>query len=127
MLHVIHAIFPPPKVTGHNWFDPVAEKQMGGGDSVWGLYKEILGWDLYGIQYIIQIPPNKCRYICTLMRKLLKQLIVALNQIHKTSGKLQHASLGIPSRRSLFTPLDMEMGSNPDFITITPILRQYLE
>ena len=58
MLHGIHAIFSPPKVTGHTGFDPVAEKKMCDGYSIWDFYKEILGWDLNGIQYTIQLPPN---------------------------------------------------------------------
>ena len=61
------------------------------------------------------------------MRKLLKKKRVALNQFQKLAGKLQHASLEIPSGRSLFTPLDMAMRNDPDFIAIDETLRQYLE
>ena len=50
MLHGIHAIFPPPEVTGHNVFYPVAEEKMSDGDGIWYFYKEILGWYLEGIQ-----------------------------------------------------------------------------
>ena len=120
MLHGIHTIFPPPKVTGHNGFGPVAEKQMGDGDGIWDFYKEIMGWDLDGIQCTIQLLPKKCRDICTLMYKLIKKLRVALNPFQKLAGKLQHASLGIPIGRSLFTPLDMEMRGDPDFIHPRP-------
>ena len=28
MLHVIHAIFPPPALTGHHGFDPIAEAKL---------------------------------------------------------------------------------------------------
>ena len=42
MLHGIHNISPPPEVTGHNGFDPLAEKQMGDSDGIWDFYKEIL-------------------------------------------------------------------------------------
>ena len=96
---------------------------MGDGAGIWDFYKDILGWDLDGIQYTFQLPPKKCRDICTSMHKLLKNLRFALNQFQKLAGKLQHASLGIPIRRSLFTPLDMAMRGDPEFITITPILR----
>ena len=96
---------------------------MGDGDGIWDFYKDILGWDFDGIQYTIQLPPKKRKDICTLMRKLLKNLRVALNQFQKLDGKLKHASLGIPSGRSLFTPLDMKMRGNPGSITVTPILR----
>ena len=79
MLHGIHAIFSPHKVTVHNGFDLVAERKTVDGYSIWDFYKEILVWDLDGIQYTIQLPPKKCRDICTLMRKILKKLRVALN------------------------------------------------
>ena len=127
MLHGIHAIFSPPEVTGHTGFDPVAEKKMCDGYSIWDFYKEILGWDLDSIQYTIQFLPKKCIDIFTLMRKLLKNIIVTFNQFQKLAGKLQHAYLGIPRGRSPFTPLNTEMRDNPDFINITPNLRQCLE
>ena len=82
-------------------------------------------WTAY--KYTIQFPPKKCKDICTLMRKIFKNLRVALNQFQKLAGKLQYVSLGIPIGRSLFTPLDMAMRGDPDFITITPIVRQCLE
>ena len=49
MLHGIHAIFPPPKVTGHNGFDPIALKKMQDDDEIWDHHKKILGWDFDGI------------------------------------------------------------------------------
>ena len=61
------------------------------------------------------------------MLKLLKNIRVALNKFQKLAGKLQHVSLGIPSGRSLFAPLDMEMRGDTYFITITPNLLQCLE
>ena len=70
---------------------------------------------------------KKSADICTLMRKLLKKKRVALNQFQKLAGKLQHASLEILSGRSLFTPLDMAMRNDPDFIAIGETLRQCLE
>ena len=127
MLHGIHAIFPPPEVTGHTGYDPIAYKKMVDGDGIWDVYKEILGWDFNGVDYTIQLLEKKCADICTLMRKLLKKKRVALNQFQKLAGKLQHASLAIPSGPSLFTPLDMAMRNDPDFITIDESLRQCLE
>ena len=34
MLHGIHAIFPPPQITGHNGFESVVDKKMGDGDGI---------------------------------------------------------------------------------------------
>ena len=64
MLHGIHAIFPPPEVTGHKGFDPIAYKKLVDGDGIWDFYKEILGWDFDGIEYTIQLPGKKCAAIC---------------------------------------------------------------
>ena len=62
------------------------------------------------------ITSEKCKDICVLMRKLLKNCRVTLNEFQKLVGKLQHASMGIPGGRSLFTPIDMAISGNPDFI-----------
>ena len=88
------------------------------GNGLWGVYKEILGWDFDGIAYTIQPPEKKCADICTLMRKLLKKKRVVLNQFQKLASKLQHALLAIPSGRLLFAPLDMAMRDDPDSIAI---------
>ena len=55
MLHVIHAIFPPPEVTGHTGYDPIAYKKMVDGDGIWDVCKEILGWGFNGVDYTIQL------------------------------------------------------------------------
>ena len=44
MLHGIHAIFPPPAVTGHNGFDPIAETKFCKGEVMWDITKEVLVW-----------------------------------------------------------------------------------
>ena len=48
MLHGIHAIFPPPEVTGHSGHDSIAHKKLIAGDGVWNTKKEILGWEIDG-------------------------------------------------------------------------------
>ena len=61
------------------------------------------------------------------MHKLLKKGRVMLNEFQKFAGKLQHASMGIPGGRSLFTPIDMAISGKPSFISIKLTLRQCLE
>ena len=39
MLHGIHAIFPPPAVTGHNGFDPITEAKLRKGEGMWDITK----------------------------------------------------------------------------------------
>ena len=91
MLHGIHVIFPPPEVTGHTGYYPIAYKKMVQGDGIWDVFKEIFGWDFDGVAYTIQLPAKKCSDICTLMRKLLNKKRVALNKFQQLAGKLQHA------------------------------------
>ena len=127
MLHGIHSIFPPPEVTGHNGFDSIAYKKLIAGEGVWDTRKEILGWDFDGEAYTIQLPQKKCTDICTLMRKLLRKKRAPLNQFQKLAGKLQHASTALPNGRALFTPLDMAMRNDPEFVDIDRMMRQCLE
>ena len=127
MLHGIHSIFPPPEVTGHNGFDSVAYKKLVGGDGVWDTQKEILGWIIDGEAYTIQLPPKKCADMCILIRRILKQKKSPLHEFQKLAGKLQHASTALPNGRALFTPFDMAMRHDPQFITIDDTMRQCLE
>ena len=59
--------------------------------------------------------------------KNTKKLRVALTEYQKLAVKLQYEYLAIPSGISLFTPLDMATKGDPDFVSITPVLRKYLE
>ena len=56
MLHGIHAILPPPEVTGHNGFEPVALYKMEKVEGTWEHIKEILGWIMDGQKGTIQLP-----------------------------------------------------------------------
>ena len=124
MLHAIHSIFPPPEVTGHNGHDSIAYKKLVAGDGIWDTRKEILGWEFDGEEYTIQLPIKKCVDICALIKKCLKLPKVPLKLFRKLAGKLQHASLAIPSGKSLFTPFDMAMKAEPEHVDIDDTLRQ---
>ena len=126
MLHGIHSIFPPPTVTGHNGHDSIAHKKLVEGDGLWSTRKEVLGWEVDGRNYTIQLPRKKCAAILTLTRKCCKLQCAPLKLFQKLAGKLQHASLAIPSGRSLFTPIDMAMKNDPATVVIDDNLRQCL-
>eukprot|EP00957_Ditylum_brightwellii_P040263 3046864-Ditylum_brightwellii.AAC.1 len=49
-----------------------------------------------------------------------------LKRYQELSGKLQHASLGIPGGGGLFSPLQMAILGDPEFIRITPFLQEAL-
>ena len=54
VLHGIHSVFPPPKVTGHNGEDPVSIKKILKGEGVWDGYGCTQGCD--------------CQHTCTRCR-----------------------------------------------------------
>ena len=51
----------------------------------------------------------------------------SLNKFQRITGKLQHASFGIPNGRSLFSPIQRAMANNPSFINMTQELKTILE
>ena len=126
MINGIHSISPPPEVTNHPGGDPVSEKKLDKGEGVWSFDKEILGWDFNGKHFTIQLPPKKCDEIILQIKKLSKLKRASLNKYQKLSGKLQHASFGIPCGRALFSPIQHAMRFNPKFINLVPELKQIL-
>ena len=123
MLHGIHTIFPPPNVTGHCGFDPISESKLNKGEGQWAYSKEILGWVFDGQNFTITLPPEKCKKITNLIKRLLRKKRTSLQKFQEIAGKLQHASYGIPGGASLFTPIQMAMAKDPPFINITPELK----
>ena len=126
MLHGIHSIFPPPTVTHHNGHDPVSEKKLDKGEGSWETTKEILGWNFDGRAGTIQLPLDKCQKIRLLINQMLRRTRSSLNSYQKLAGKLQHASLGMPGGKGLFSPLQLAMLGNPPFITLSDDLKQTL-
>ena len=127
MLHGIHAIFPPPHVTGHNGGDPIAEKKIDKGEGIWATKKEILGWEFDGIEYTITLPSDKSRKIEKLTKQILKSKAAPLKRFQELAGKLQHASLAIHGGRGLFSPIYRATKGDPEFVTITKDLKRTLE
>ena len=127
MINGIHSIFPPPEITTHPGGDPVSEKKLDKGEGTWAFTKEILGWDINGKDFTLQLPPKKCDDIIRLIKKMSKTKRPSLNKYQKLAGKLQHASFGIPWGRSLFTPIQMAMAGDPKFVPLTEELRLILD
>ena len=111
---------------GHSDHDSIAHKKLVEGDGVWSTRKEILGWDVDGASYTIQLPAKKCTDVCALIKRGLKTPRVPSKRFQKLAGKLQHASLALPSGWSLFTPFDMAMKDDPAVVHIDKNLCQCL-
>ena len=126
ILHGIHSIFPPTSITQHTGGDPISEKKMDQQDGTWMYEKEILGWLINGKEYTIYLPPDKSKKIIKLVKNTAKKSHVTLNEFQKMAGKLNHAVLGIPAGKGLFSPIYHAMRGDPNQINITKQLRQTL-
>ena len=126
MLHGIHAIFPPPAVTGHCGHDPISEAKLAKGEGTWEHKKEILGWCFDGEAHTISLPVDKSKAIAALISATVKKKCIPLRKFQQLGGKLQHASFGIPGGRSLFTPIDMAIKKGDEYVQLTPWLIQTL-
>ena len=61
MLHGVHAISPPPSVTVHNRFNPVALYKLDTGEDTWEHVKYISGWIMDGLNGTMQSPVKNAR------------------------------------------------------------------
>ena len=126
MLHGIHAIFPPPTITGHPGEDPVSIKKLQKGEGRWETEKEILGWIFDGKNYTVQLPKEKATKYIDAIKDLLRKKQVTLKAFQKVTGKLQHAAIGIPGGAGLFSPFYIAMKGDPEVVFLGKFLRQAL-
>ena len=127
MLTGVHSVFPPPRISGHHGEDPVSQKKLKQGEGTWSHVKEILGWIVDGANFTIQLPPEKCVKIVDKLQALRRAKSVPLKTFQEITGKLQHASMGIPGGKGLFSPLYKALQGDPEHVVITPFLRQTLQ
>jgi hypothetical protein len=58
---------------------------------------------------------------------MLQKKRPSLNRYHRLAGKLQHASYGLPGGQGFFSPIQMAMVGDPEFINLTPALKECLK
>jgi hypothetical protein len=126
ILHGIHCIFPPTDITNHCGGDPISEKKMEKGEGTWSFRKEILGWIFDGQAYTIHLPQSKSSKIQQMLRHIAKQKSITTKVMQQTLGKLNHASIGLPSGRGLVAPLNNSLTGADDDIIVTPTIKQAL-
>jgi hypothetical protein len=127
MIHGIHSIFPPPEISKHNGEDPILESKIAKGEGLWNTEKEVLGWIFNGKNYTMHLPEKKIKDIILQIRKMLQKKRPSLNHYQRLAGKLQHASYGLPGGQGFFSPLQMAMVGDPEFINLTPALKECLK
>jgi hypothetical protein len=115
VLHAIHAIFPPPEVTGHQGGkDSISMKKLDQLDGLWDFIKEMLGFELNGDERTISITDDKAAaYIVILERALEKTAILAVT-LRTISGKMQHIGLISPTIKGFMTPINRSLAQNDE-------------
>ena len=116
ILHSIHAVFPPPSVTGHTGGDPISIKMLKQEEGRWNFEKEILG---NGKNYTLQLLLTKSKILSQLLKAMAKKATATLNDFQKVAGKLVHASVGIPKGAGLLSPVYKGFQTSAEFVTIT--------
>jgi hypothetical protein len=89
IMHGIHSVFPPPKITGHTkGKDPVCIKKLERGNGQWHHKKEILGFIIDGDAKTLRISESKASDIVEDIRQILNKKRVQLKRYRKIVGKL---------------------------------------
>ena len=117
LMHGIHAVFPPPNITGHSGGkDPVSIKKLERGDGQWHHEKEILGFIIDGDAKTIRISESKAEDIVQEIRRVLKKKRVQLKRYRKIVGKLRHVALIMPGTKGMFSPINKALKGEPSMI-----------
>ena len=112
VLHSIHAVFPPPEVSGHKGGkDSVSVKKLIKGDGRFDTTKELLGFNFMGdpgAGRMIALPQKKFEAYSQAIRTALDapRHYIGFRTFQSIYGKLQHASTVFPAVKSFMTPLN---------------------
>jgi hypothetical protein len=116
-LHGIHSIFPPPTPADPpDTKDPISEKKLLKGDARWDTIKEVLGYELDGVNRTIKLPDKKAEALLKELRKVLRKQRVPLKRFRSLVGRLQHAARILPAAKAFFTPLNEALQGLPSFV-----------
>ena len=118
-LHTIHAIFPPPILSGHvDGKDPISQKKLEANDARWAPEKVILGFVIDGAARTVRLPEVKAADLAMATRRLLAKKRVSLKVFQSIVGRLRNAATILPAARSLFTPINRALRGNPALVPL---------
>lgn len=107
-LYGIHAIFPPPSVTGHvGGKDSVSIEKCEKGDPMLAPRNEILGFLAHGVHRTWRLPTENSEPMVREMRRITKKATVQRKQLERIVGKLVNATRIVPAAKALLTPFFM--------------------
>jgi hypothetical protein len=119
-LHAIHSVSPPPTADDPpGTKDPISEKKLKRGDAQWNPIKEVLGYELNGIDRTIQLPKAKSEALLKELRKVLRKQRIPLKRFRSLVGRLQHAARILPAAKAFFTPMNEALRGLPSFVGLS--------
>ena len=71
-----------------------------------------------GDHHTVQLPQAKADGITKDLKRILRKRTVAIKIFQKIVGKLRHAAIILPASKSLFTPLNNAMKSDPVAVSL---------
>jgi hypothetical protein len=107
LLHSIHAIFPPPEITGHcGGKDPISAKKLEKGDAQRAWEKDLLGFLFDGYLKAVRLLESKASKYTTALKDVLKRNSLPLSTFQKLHGKIQHVAQIMPAVKGILSPLN---------------------
>jgi hypothetical protein len=116
-MHAIHAVFPPPDVTGVGTKDSVSEKKLLKGDARFKLKEELLGFEFSGAvgsgRVVSMREAKKAKYFDRIQLALDQPRgFITLQAMQSIRGKLGFATNCIPYLRGIMTPLNRTLAAD---------------
>ena len=113
-LHAIHAVFPPPSVTGHQGGkDSISLKKLEQGDAIWSPIKELLGFVCDGSSRTVCLPEGKAAKYCAALDAALASFWISFSEFQQLHGRLQHVATILPVMKGFMTPLNATLKAAP--------------
>ena len=101
MLHGIHIVFPPPKLSGHYGQDLISKKKLDSGEGQWEVRKKVLDCMVDGATKCMELVRDKQNVIDAELHKIVRMTKeVPFKKIEKLIGKIRHAATVVPTGKN---------------------------
>ena len=112
LLHAIHDLFPPCPNEPEE--DPVSLKKLRKLEGAWMVRKDILGWTFDGKNKTMELEEDKLQKLMATTKSALRaKQGVRFEEFRKMTGKMRHASMGVPGTNGLFSPFNRVLAQQP--------------
>jgi hypothetical protein len=120
-LYAIHALFPPPSVSGHEGGkDSISIKKLNKQDGRWMWKKELLGFLFDGWNRTVGITDEKADAYVAVLAKALSNKTVSLRTVREIHGKMQHVGQIARQLKGFMTPINRQLAKEAPTISLGP-------